>query len=141
MRLIPWTLGRHGIKGYMFWSVNYWTTDPWKDTAQNGSYMRGTLLYPDPKTGEPVNSIRWELFREGLEDFETLRMLRTAMDETYGAGKIDEARKKTLDDGERLLGEDVTKLVRSARDFSWDPAELERIRTRAGELLSNLTTP
>ena len=40
----------------------------------------GTLLYPDRKTGEPVNSVRWELFREGMEDYETLRMLRAALD-------------------------------------------------------------
>jgi hypothetical protein len=141
MRLIPWTLGRHGVKGYMFWSVNYWGSDPWTDPAENGSHMRGTLLYPDPKTGEPVNSVRWELFREGLEDFETLRMLRTAMDETYGAGKVDAAKKALLDEGEKLLGEDFGAFVRNARDFSWDPAELERIRTGAGELLSKLTTP
>jgi hypothetical protein len=141
MRLIPWLLGRHGIKGYMFWSVNYWAADPWDDTAQNGSFMRGTLLYPDPRTGEPVNSVRWELFREGLEDFETLRLLRTAMDETYGAGHIDDAKKKLLDDGEKLLGDEFAAIVRNARDFSWDPAELERLRTHAGELLSQLTAP
>jgi hypothetical protein len=141
MRMIPWTLGRHGIKGYLFWSVNYWASDPWTDTAQNHTFMRGTLLYPDPKTGEPVSSVRWELFREGLEDFETLRLLRTACDEAAGDANLDETRQAAVAEAEKLLGEEVAGLVRSARDFSWDPVELERLRLRACALLHVLTTP
>jgi hypothetical protein len=139
MRMIPWTLGRHGIKGYVFWSVNCWAADPWKETTQNGSFMRGTLLYPDPKTGEPVNSVRWELFRQGLEDFETLRLLRTACDEAASDPKLDETRKAAVAEAEKLLGAEVGGVVRSARDFSWDPVELEDLRLRACALLHVLT--
>jgi len=141
MRMIPWTLGRHGIKGYTFWSVNYWASDPWTETTQNHSFMRGTLLYPDPKTGEPVSSIRWELFREGLEDFETLRLLRTACDEAAGDAKLDPTRKAAVAEAEKLLGEEVGGVVRSARDFTWNPVELEDVRLRAGALLHVLTEP
>ena len=140
MRMIPWTLGRHGIRGYLFWSVNYWSADPWTDTAQNGSFMRGTLLYPDPRTGEPVSSVRWELFREGLEDYETLRLLRAACDEAATEPNLDATRKAALAEAEKLLGEEVPALVRDARDFSWNPLDLETLRLRACALLHVLTT-
>jgi hypothetical protein len=139
MRMIPWTLGRAGIKGYVFWSVNYWAADPWKETAQHGSFMRGTLLYPDPKTGEPVSSVRWELFREGLEDIETLRLLRTACDEAASDAKLDDTRRAAVAEAEKLLGDEVGRLVRSPRDFSWDPVEIEDLRLRACALLHVLT--
>ena len=139
MRMVPWTLGRHGIRGYLFWSVNYWAADPWTDTTQNGSFMRGTLLYPDPKTGEPVSSVRWELFREGLEDYETLRLLRAACDEAATDANLDPTRKAALAEAEQLLGDEVPGLVRSARDFSWDPLALENLRLRACALLHVLT--
>jgi hypothetical protein len=139
MRIVPWTLGRHGIRGYLFWSVNYWAVDPWTDTAQNGSFMRGTLLYPDPKTGEPVSSVRWELFREGLEDYETLRLLRDACDQAAIDANLDPTRRAALAEAEKLLGEEIPSVVRDARDFSWDPVALENLRLRACALLHVLT--
>jgi hypothetical protein len=119
--------------------VNYWPADPWTDTVQNRSFMRGTLLYPDPGTGEPVSSVRWELFREGLEDYETLRLLRAACDEAATDANLDPTRKAALAEAENLLGDEVASLVRNARDFSWDPLELETLRLRACALLHVLT--
>jgi hypothetical protein len=101
--------------------VNAWPADP-----------RQTLIYPDPKTGQPIDSVRWELFREGMEDFETFRLLRTAVDEApAGASNLTEARK--------LLDEELSAFVKDARDFSWDVVALESLRARAGELLSGLS--
>jgi hypothetical protein len=115
MRLIPWITARHELDGYDVGVVN-----------------GGTLIYSDAKTGGPVDSVRWEMLREGLEDFETFRMLRTAVDEApAGATRLTEAR--------RLLDLELPAFVKDAREFSWDCAALESLRTRAGELLSGLT--
>jgi hypothetical protein len=120
-RLIPWILARHGMHGYVVGPVNVRPAD-----------SRQTLVYADPKTGQPIDSVRWELFREGMEDFETFRMLRTAVDEApASAANLTEARK--------LLDEELPAFVRDARDFSWDIAALESLRARAGELLSRLS--
>ena len=132
MRLIPWIVARHGFNGYVFGVVNDWREDPWRQTGQNNGFLRGTLIYPDPKTGKPIDSARWELLREGLEDFETFRMLQTAVDGApAGASHITEAR--------HLLEEELPAMVKDARTFSWDCAALESLHTRAGELLSELT--
>jgi hypothetical protein len=138
MRLIPWMLWRHDLGGYLFWAVNSWGKDPWTDTDQGGTYMRGTFLYPNPKDGTPVNSVRWELFREGLEDYETLRLLKIAVGEARKAPVRDTKMEAALREAERLLDGGVKGLVRTPTDFTWDPVALERVRTQVGETLSAL---
>ncbi len=138
MRLIPWMLWRHDLNGYLFWAVNSWTGDPWTDTSQGGTFMRGAFLYPNPKDGTPVNSVRWELFREGLEDYETLRLLSAAVTAARKAPARDRRAGAALREAEGLLDAGVKGLVRTPTDFAWDPAALERVRTQVGETLSAL---
>lgn len=62
---------KYRITGFAYYSVTGWGPDPYNNpgymgTGQNGD---GFLLYP-PKNGQLVSSIRWELLREGAEDFE-----------------------------------------------------------------------
>ena len=123
MRLLPWLIGRHHFDGYDLGLVD------------------GTLIYPDPRTGDPIDSVRWELFREGLEDLETFRMLRTTLDELQASEDKLEERRSELAEARKLLDETIPSLIHSARDFSWDAPELESARDRAGELLSSLLSP
>jgi hypothetical protein len=39
----------------------------------------GQMFYPEPLTGAPLNSLRWELMREGCDDYEYLWLLRQAL--------------------------------------------------------------
>ena len=90
-----------------------------------------------------VDSARWELFRAGMEDFETFRMLRTAIDEAEagGDGKTDDKKRAAIAEGRQILDVQISGIVRSGRDFAWDPVQLESVRARAGEILSLLTPP
>jgi hypothetical protein len=67
---------KYRIKGFAYYSVTGWGSDPYTAPRPAGTAMNGDgfLLYP-PKNGELVSSIRWELLREGEEDFEYLLML------------------------------------------------------------------
>jgi hypothetical protein len=74
-RLLFWQLFDHDITGFLYWQIAYWTVDPWEDTlTYPGGNGDGSLIYP----GEdgPVDSIRWELCRDGTEDYDMLAMLR-----------------------------------------------------------------
>ncbi|MFH1995400.1 MAG: glycoside hydrolase domain-containing protein, partial [Candidatus Omnitrophota bacterium] len=76
-RIIPWICWKYGAKGLLYWCVNYWSkTDPWKSamtfSEQNGN---GSLYYPDPEGENPVGSIRLEVLRDGLEDYEYFYLL------------------------------------------------------------------
>jgi hypothetical protein len=79
-RLLPWISAQHNLNGYLRWSYNSWPADPYTDPSFmaktfSSSYQPGDeyLVYPG-KNG-PVSSIRWELFRDGEEDFALLNEL------------------------------------------------------------------
>lgn len=83
-----WFLWKYRIKGIAYyqlndWSLNPWTSDPKAGTAQNGDTF---MLYPPSQTGDGsiaygannhrlVPSIRYELMRDSLEDYEYLYLL------------------------------------------------------------------
>jgi len=74
VRVLQWICRRIGVTGLMYWCVNYWhLSDPWKDPMtwpdQNWNVA---LYYPGP--AGPVGSIRIEVLRDGMEDYEYLRM-------------------------------------------------------------------
>jgi hypothetical protein len=74
-RILFWQTWALGIRGMHYWSVNFAEPgqNPWKSlldaTPVNGD---GFLVYPGPEG--PVNSIRWENIRDGIEDFDYLSM-------------------------------------------------------------------
>lgn len=72
-RIALWAAHKYRVTGFAYYSVTGWGGDPRNDpnpqgTEQNGD---GFLLYP-PLDGQLVTSIRWELLREGVEDYEYL---------------------------------------------------------------------
>jgi hypothetical protein len=83
-----WFLWKYRVKGIAYyqlddWSLNPWTADPRMGTGQNGDTF---MLYPPSQTGDGsitfgannhrmVPSIRFELMRDSLEDYEYLYLL------------------------------------------------------------------
>ena len=68
-RLTAWLCRSHGMSGYLHWSCDY----NWKanNFAKNGKEW---LLYPSED--EPVHSVRMEYFRDGVEDFNLMELVR-----------------------------------------------------------------
>ncbi len=107
--------------------VNYWG---------NGD---GRFLYPpnrnpnkDKKkylTG-PVNSIRWEILREGIEDYEYLWLLENSI-------KKAKAKKELVDKGRQLLNLPES-LFKNGQDYTKDPKVLLEYRAKIAELLEKL---
>jgi hypothetical protein len=85
-----WFLWKYRVKGIAYyqlndWSQNPWSADPRAGTAQNGDTF---MLYPPSPTGDGsityganghsmVPSIRFELMRDSLEDYEYLYLLNS----------------------------------------------------------------
>jgi len=94
VRLWPWMLRKYDVDGtYSWWGTVCWRgdmEDPW--TAGAGS--SGVLLYPPRSADEhgPIDSVRWELFREGLEDYEYMAMADDLATRLEAAGKADAAK-------------------------------------------------
>ncbi|MER7690326.1 glycoside hydrolase domain-containing protein [Streptomyces sp. NPDC097610] len=73
-RMIPWISAQRHLDGFLRWSYNSWTSDPFTQPVYIFSQGDEYLVYPG-KNG-PMSSIRWEQLKEGIEDFELVSELR-----------------------------------------------------------------
>jgi len=71
-RLKPWFAADLGLDGVCYWAYNSWRGDPWNDF--DGPIADCGVIYPG--AGEPVDSRRWEASREGIEDWQILRLVQ-----------------------------------------------------------------
>ncbi|MBN2130768.1 MAG: DUF4091 domain-containing protein [Sedimentisphaerales bacterium] len=123
----------------MGWRTGYSTPKGEKRPWGNGD---GRFIYPPlaaadgrpdrPVLEGPVDSIRWEMLRDGIEDYEYMVMLQRLL-KSKAAGLSDAERKKY----QRLLEvpADVTKDMTT---FTKDPAPLETHRDRVARAVEAL---
>ena len=119
-RIPFWGAWEYRIPGFAYYSVTGWGSDPYNNprpqgTAQNGD---GFLLYP-PKNGSLVSSIRWELLREGAEDFEYFLLA--------SGGSMP----KTSDTA-ALVDTSVLSAVSSPTSYTRDAGALQNLRNQLG---------
>lgn len=102
--MVPWITSRYGMDGILYWAMNFWsqTPNPWLDASTfhsgflcSGGWVlngEGSLFYPgddterytgQPNVEGPVSSLRFELLREGIEDYVVLSMLKKSGDEEF----------------------------------------------------------
>ena len=107
--MVPWITARYNMAGILYWAMNFWsqTPDPWLDAVtfisgflcSDGGVLNGegSLMYPgdhtkrytgQPDVDGPVSSMRMELLRDGIEDYEYLHMLKELGDGQYADSLI-----------------------------------------------------
>jgi len=80
--LLGWGAALYGLEGFLHWGLNHYRPeqDPLEqsvvDHGNNNFLPAGDTHIVYPGDGRPWSSLRLEAQREGLEDFELLRMLR-----------------------------------------------------------------
>ena len=127
-RLLFWQQKRENVGGLLYWNTTWWnpasTTDPWADMATVKDinpkiHGDGSLFYPGKAVGidGPITSIRLEVIRDGLEDFDYLTL------------------------ADRVLGRDETlalvkRVAPSLQEYTADPVDFELVRRVIGEKLS-----
>ncbi len=103
----------------------------------------GRFLYPpnrDPAQDRtkylcgPVDSVRWEILREGIEDYEYFVLLRKAVEAAKGRGKL----KAAAAEAAKLL-EFPTSLFASGQDYTKDPLDLLCYREKVAAAIERLT--
>lgn len=83
IRMAGWTFYRLRANGFLHWGFNYWNglnsgepVDPFVDptAAAAPGIPAGDpfVIYPGPD-GQPLDSIRWEVFAESLQDYALLQ--------------------------------------------------------------------
>lgn len=83
--LTGWFLWKYRIRGIAYYSLNDWSKNPWTDPMTSGHNGDTFMLYPPARTNQPVSygsnghrfvpSIRFELMRDSLEEYEYLYLL------------------------------------------------------------------
>jgi hypothetical protein len=147
-RILHWMNWKYGVTGVLYWSTMYWQDNPWTmpmsytpDRTGKWGNGDGHLLYPAQrdkassyiKSG-PVDSIRWEMIREGVEDYDYLYMLKEAVEKASS----DPKKAKAVAVGRKALAE-ADSLVRSRTDYEKNPQKLHAVRNQVGEALDALT--
>ena len=146
-RIMFWLCWRFGLKGFLHYGYNYWTVgipapatvriSPWTDATAISHYCKGRLELPAgdpflvyPGEGDICSSIRWEVIRKGIEDFEYLSML----EELAGEAAPGPARSQA----EALLERVRTLIAPDALSYTWDDALLLRTRKEIGQAICEL---
>ncbi|MCC6647443.1 MAG: DUF4091 domain-containing protein [Polyangiaceae bacterium] len=123
-RIAFWAAWRHRIAGFAYYSVTGWGSDPTSNPRPQGTKQNGDgfLLYPPTKSGELVSSIRWELLREGEEDFEYFLLAQKG---------------KRPETPSEVAGVDTTvgSAVASTTSFTRDAGALQHLRNQLGAYL------
>lgn len=142
-RAIGWWLWRYGCDGFLYWCVNYWTDDKGKPfdlfanpTAYPGGNGDGFLFYPDPQKGDPIPSVRAELMRDGIEDYDLLCLLRDSVARVKANKRAARRLAKVLTQAEKLLRADG--LIIAPNKFIDDPQVYERQHQQILEALEKL---
>jgi hypothetical protein len=126
----PWLDPMSYVIGYgtPYGQVNYWG---------NGD---GRFLYPpNRRPGQdrtkyisgPVNSIRWEILREGIEDYEYFLLLENALE------RLGPEQKDLQEKGQELL-RFPQEIFKSGQDCTKDPKELLAHRRKIALFLEKL---
>lgn len=79
-----WHAAAKGYSGFLFWAYNAWTENPLDDTRYvNWPAGDCFLVYPGARS-----SIRFERLRDGIEDYEKIRILRNRASKNGGKAKL-----------------------------------------------------
>ena len=149
-RLLPHYCFKYGVDAYEFWGVSWLTYDPWRfgwhsyihqsSTPGESYYVRypngdGYLLYPGAPIGVegPVTSVRLEAARDGVEDYDYLKLLKALADKTGDKEAI------RILAGFSALLEIPNAGGRYSSKILPDPSKLTALRLQAGATLERLS--
>ncbi|MDR0353482.1 MAG: DUF4091 domain-containing protein [Opitutaceae bacterium] len=103
----------HRLDGILRWSYAHWPREPlWDSSFRPENWGAGDtfLVYPGPRS-----SVRWELFRDGIEEAEKIRLLRAAPDNSALAALEKTLSEFTYKKGSTQSAADLADLVDRAR--------------------------
>lgn len=151
-RVLFWQAKKLGATGFLYWCMTWWNgldvpLTPDSDVVDltkadtvdrfkvNGD---GILAWPGPDF-EPYSSIRLEIIRDGVEDYEMLALLDEAVRRLEEAGPSDPDTRAILAEAKRL--QQVPDAITDAKDltvFTKRPEVLLKRREEVGRVLERL---
>ena len=163
LRAWIWMSFLYGLDGCLVWKSNYWTSsvafpepelqDPWSDpasyvtgygrekgTRENWGNGDGRFIYPPenwkedrPLFERPVDSMRWEILRDGIEDYEYFNMIEQAVEN----GDLSIAHQRRAETLLQIPG----TIIHSLTDYSKDPDAYEMYRQQLADFIEDVIRP
>lgn len=152
-RALFWQTWKYGVDGLLYWGLNFWSGygHRWPENAK-GPTARvpgaadpnfcpipadpgdGFSMYPGPKAGEPMSSLRLEAMRDGEEDYEYLVLLDRLIREASRRSPEPPALKEAQSAREEAAG-----LTRSLTDYEQSPSSYLHARDRIARAIEALS--
>jgi hypothetical protein len=134
-RVVFWGLWTHYVTGFLYWGVSHWRyANPWENALTfprvGGGNGDGSMLYPG-ESG-PINSIRWDIARDGIEDFDYLSLLNELV---YKGEKI-KVSPQLLKKAKKLL--DASDISASWTEYTEDPLKIIDRRSKIAQTIEKL---
>jgi hypothetical protein len=130
-RILHWMNYSTGTEGFLHWGLTYGWNDPF-GPAPRFPPGDSHIIYPG-KDG-PMSSMRWEMLREGMEDYEYLWLLENKTRAVMGKLGIGEDRFPANSISREICG----RLVRSLTDYETDPGVFYATRRALAEQIVQL---
>jgi len=146
-RILHWLNWRYGAVGYLHWGYAHWTAwqdvpgavDPWNNTTGSSERLQagrqklppGDPFVVYPGWNEICNSIRWEMVRKGMEDYEYFWLLED------GIRRLGEDHPNARS-ARTLLAEIRDTLLRNHSEYTRDDQALLAARKRMAEAIVRL---
>jgi hypothetical protein len=111
---LGWNTVERGFDGYLRWAFDCWNAQPNQD-SRFGTWLGGDtyLIYPNNTT-----SIRFERLREGIQDVEKIRIIRTKLQATGKTTELNELNQHIKNFSNKNINrESIPSQVKSAKNF------------------------
>lgn len=130
IRAIHWLNYSENLTGYLHWGYNFWGEDPFGAPTEKYGPGDTHVVYPGP-----LDSIRWELERESVEDYEYFVLLENLINAVKKDAGADlrwlNAKKRSLELARRA--------VKAPTDVALDPAVFVETRLELAREIESLT--
>ncbi len=127
VRLLHWINFADDLSGYLHWGGNFWGDDPFGVPRKGLPPGDTHVIYPG--SDGPLNSMRWEIARESLEDYEYLHLLASKsrqLKEQFGPAAA-------VIDPQRRARELCRALVPTITDVERDATRIEAVRNQVAD--------
>jgi len=132
VRVLHWLNFTEDLAGYLHWGLNFWGKEPFGVPSDRLPPGDTHVIYPGSEG--PLNSIRWELQRESLEDCEYLYLLESqiaAVKQKLGkAADWVRPRRRPLELARRV--------VPAITQTELDPAKIQAVRWQVAEEIATV---
>jgi hypothetical protein len=134
-RILHWINWRHRLDGYLHWGWNFWTSDPFQNPGDRLPPGDSFIVYPGEKG--PLDSIRWEMMREGIQDYEEFRLFAEK-----GARVIERLGEPASRMDPRQRSDEICeRIVRSFSDYEKDSAAFRAARRTLLREIATIDSP